>query len=220
MTLLQDLIDIPTSVGDADFVVRASGRADLGNYVVTDNLRHNFDDALRTVGHAVTSGRSQAKFLHGSFGSGKSHFMSVLREILRHNPQARLVPGLAEPVSRADTWLRDRKILTLTFHMLDARSVEQAVLEGYLRQITAAHPDAAPPAVHRSDALLEDAERLRERMGDDRIPGRPGGGGRPDHRAGARRTARRRGRLDRRNLRRCRRRSRPAPSSVTCWSAR
>jgi hypothetical protein len=25
MTLLRDLIDIPTSVGDADFVVRASG---------------------------------------------------------------------------------------------------------------------------------------------------------------------------------------------------
>ncbi len=166
MTLLQDLIDIPTSVEGADFVVRASGEADLGNYVVTDNLRHNFDDALRTVGHAVTSGRSQAKFLHGSFGSGKSHFMSVLREILKHNPQGRLVPGLAEPVSRADSWLSERKILTLTFHMLDARSVEQAILEGYLRQIAAAHPDVPPPAVHRSDALLDDAARLRERMGD------------------------------------------------------
>ncbi|GAB3808803.1 hypothetical protein [Micromonospora zhanjiangensis] len=51
--------------------------------------------------------------------------------------------------------------------MLDARSVEQAVLEGYLRQITAAHPDAPVPAVHRSDALLDDAARLRGRMGDD-----------------------------------------------------
>jgi hypothetical protein len=30
MTLLRDLIDIPTSVGDADFVVRASGDAELG----------------------------------------------------------------------------------------------------------------------------------------------------------------------------------------------
>jgi len=29
--------------------------------------------------------RSQAKFLHGSFGSGKSHFMAVLHEILNHN---------------------------------------------------------------------------------------------------------------------------------------
>ncbi|HEX5542355.1 MAG TPA: phage resistance protein, partial [Micromonospora sp.] len=181
MTLLRDLIDIPTSVGDADFVVRASEGADLERYVVTDQLRENFTEALRRVGHAVTTGRSQAAFLHGSFGSGKSHFMTVLREILRHNPAARQLRGLAEPVLAADEWLRGRKFLTLTFHMLDARSVEQAVLEGYLRQITALHPEAPVPAVHRSDALLDDAARLRDRMGDDaffaalRDGGTPGG---------------------------------------------
>src|SRR5690242_8283600 len=132
MTLLRDVIEIPTSVGDGDFVVRAAEGADLRRYVVTDQLRDNFAEALRRIGHAVTTGRSQAMFLHGSFGSGKSHFMSVLREILQHNPDARQVRGLAEPVLAADSWLRDRKLLTLTFHMLDARSVEQAVLEGYL----------------------------------------------------------------------------------------
>ncbi|MBQ0905034.1 phage resistance protein [Micromonospora sp. U21] len=167
MTLLRDVIDIPTSVGDGDFVVRAAEGADLRRYVVTDQLRENFAEALRRIGHAVTTGRSQAMFLHGSFGSGKSHFMAVLREILQHNPAAREVRGLAEPVLAADTWLRDRKLLTLTFHMLDARSVEQAVLEGYLNQITKLHPEAPVPAVHRSDALLDDAARLRERMGDD-----------------------------------------------------
>ncbi|GIF21394.1 hypothetical protein BJ973_005159 [Actinoplanes tereljensis] len=166
MTLLRDLIDIPTSVGDGDFVVKAAEGADLGHYVVTDQLRENFTDALRRIGHAVTTGRSQAAFLHGSFGSGKSHFMAVLREILRHNPEARGIRGLAEPIIAADPWLRDRNILTLTFHMLDARSVEQAILEGYLTQITARHPGEPAPAVHRSDALLEDAARLRDRMGD------------------------------------------------------
>ncbi|MFI7427440.1 phage resistance protein [Micromonospora sp. NPDC049836] len=167
MTLLRDVIEIPTSVGDGDFVVRAAEGADLRRYVVTDQLRDNFADALRRIGHAVTTGRSQAVFLHGSFGSGKSHFMAVLREILQHNPAAREVRGLAEPVLAADSWLRGRKLLTLTFHMLDARSVEQAVLEGYLNQITRLHPEAPAPAVHRSDALLDDAARLRERMGDD-----------------------------------------------------
>ncbi|GAB3942664.1 hypothetical protein GCM10027614_30090 [Micromonospora vulcania] len=167
MTLLRDVIDIPTSVGDGDFVVRAAEGADLRRYVVTDQLRDNFAEALRRIGHAVTTGRSQAMFLHGSFGSGKSHFMAVLREILQHNPAAREVRGLAEPVLAADSWLRDRKLLTLTFHMLDARSVEQAILEGYLNQITALHPEAPVPAVHRSDALLDDAARLRGRMGDE-----------------------------------------------------
>jgi hypothetical protein len=46
VTLLRDLIDIPTSVGEADFVVRASGDADLDRYVVTDDLRRNFGEAL------------------------------------------------------------------------------------------------------------------------------------------------------------------------------
>src|SRR5262245_45783198 len=110
MTLLRELIDIPASVGDADFVIRASEDADLTHYVVTDDLRRNFDEALSMVGHAIMSGRSQAKFLHGSFGSGKSHFMTVLREIMQHNADAKAVRGLGEPVAKADEdWLRGKR---------------------------------------------------------------------------------------------------------------
>jgi hypothetical protein len=181
LTLLRDLIEIPESIGDTDFVVRASEAADLEHYVVTDDLRRNFDDALGMVAHAVRTGKSQAKFLHGSFGSGKSYFMAVLREILRHNPNAGDVRGLAEPIIKAEPAIKGRRFLTLTFHMLDARSVEQAILEGYLRQITALHPDATAPAVHRSDALLGDAARLREQLGDRRffelLGGKHSGGG-------------------------------------------
>ncbi|WP_433391088.1 phage resistance protein [Micromonospora sp. KLBMP9576] len=187
VTLLRDLIEIPTSVGEGDFVVKAAEGADLDHYVVTDQLRDNFTSALQRIGHAVTTGRSQAMFLHGSFGSGKSHFMAVLREILAHNPDARQIRGLEGPVVAAEPWLPGRKFLTLTLHMLDARSVEQAVLEGYLRHVTAAHPDAPLPAVHRSDALLKNAADLRETLGDDKFfaalrgggaaPGTSGGGG-------------------------------------------
>lgn len=169
MTLLRDLIDIPTSVGEGDFVVKAAEGADLDRYVVTDQLRENFTSALQKIGHAVTTGRSQAVFLHGSFGSGKSHFMAVLREILAHNPYARQIRGLDGPVVTADPWLKGRRFLSLTLHMLDARSVEQAILEGYLRHVTAAHPDAPTPAVHRSDALLENAAGLRRTLGDEKF---------------------------------------------------
>ena len=180
MTLLRDLIDIPTSVGEGDFVVKAAEGADLAQYVVTDQLRESFTQALGRVGHAVRTGRSQAMFLHGSFGSGKSHFMVMLREILRGNPQAREVRGLAGPVLDADSWLEGRRVLTLTFHMVDAKSVEQAVLEGYLNQIMALHPDAPVPAVHRSDAMLEDAARLRARMGEEAFFAALRDGGRVD----------------------------------------
>ncbi|WP_406272341.1 hypothetical protein OH799_32575 [Nocardia sp. NBC_00881] len=179
MTLLRDLITIPTSVSDGDFVVKASEGADLANYVVTEQLRDDFGDALRMVGHAVTTGRSQAAYLHGSFGSGKSHFMSVLREILQHNNQARAIPGLAAPIAEADSWLPGRKVLCLTFHLLGAQSVEQAVLEGYLNQITALHPEAPPPAVHRSDRMLADAATLRQTMTDEKFFEVLGNGGQP-----------------------------------------
>jgi hypothetical protein len=116
MALLRELIDIPTSVGDADFVVRASGDAELGRYVVTEDLRRNFDEALGMIGHAVTSGRSQAKFLHGSFGSGKSHFMAVLREILRHNPQARAAARSCCPGGRRSGTGRARPATTAVRH--------------------------------------------------------------------------------------------------------
>lgn len=175
--LLKDLIDIPESVGDADFVVHASERADLTRYVVTDDLRQAFDAALTSVGHAITSGRSQATFVHGSFGSGKSHFMAVLREILAHDPDARAVRGLAGPVAKTDDWLPGKKIFTLACHMLDARSVEQAILSGYLAQVTARHPEAPAPAVHHSDALLADAANLRATMGDEKFFAALGGAG-------------------------------------------
>ncbi|APE37126.1 phage resistance protein [Nocardia mangyaensis] len=180
MTLLRKLISIPTSVGDSDFVVKASEGADLTNYVVTDQLRLSFGEALTMVGHAVNTRRSQAKFLHGSFGSGKSHFMSVLREILRHNTAAREVPGLAEPIADADDWLQGRKVLCLTFHMLSARSVEQAVLEGYLNQITALHPEAELPAVHQSDSMLVNAAEHRKDLGDEKFFAKLAGGGAPN----------------------------------------
>ena len=167
MTLMRELISIPASVSEGDFVVRAAESANLDQYVVTDQLQEGFADALKTVAHAVATGRSQAKFLHGSFGSGKSNFMAVLREVLQHNRQVRTVRGLDEVVADTDCWLPGKSILTLTFHMLDAQSVEQAVLEGYLNQITALHADAPPPAVHRSDEILGSAANIRSRMGDD-----------------------------------------------------
>ena len=126
-------------------------------------------------------------FLHGSFGSGKSHFMAVLREILHRNPAARAKRGLAEPVMTADPWLQGANVLTLTFHMLDAQSVEQAVLEGYLNQITGLHPKRRPPAVHRSDALLETPRSWRRDLGDEKFFARlSGAGGLPGRRVAAR----------------------------------
>jgi hypothetical protein len=171
VTLLREVITIPERVTDSDFVMQLAegvshASRTLAEYVVTDSLRQDFAQALGLVGQGAETGRSQAAFLHGSFGSGKSHFMAVLHEILAGNPDARGIPELAEAVHEADRWLKGSRVLPLTYHLLGARSMEEQVLGGYRRQILERHPDAPPPAVHRSDGLLADAVRWRERFGD------------------------------------------------------
>ena len=83
MTPIRELIDIPERVHRDDFVLRlAEGVAQPGEtprtYVVTQQLADAFDRALDLIKGALASGSSKAAYLHGSFGSGKSHFMAVL----------------------------------------------------------------------------------------------------------------------------------------------
>lgn len=172
MTLLRDVIEIPERVTDSDFVMQLADGVShasrtIGEYVVTDSLRTDFAQALGLVGQAAETGRSQAAFLHGSFGSGKSHFMAVLHEILVGNPDARGISELAEVVHEADRWLKSAKVLPLTYHLLGARSMEEEVLGGYRRQILDRHPDAPPPAVHQSDGLLANAAAHRAQFGEE-----------------------------------------------------
>lgn len=173
-TLLRDVITIPERAGAEDYVLRLSDSVGHGAaartldaYVVTTSIVEAFDAALGLTAAAITDHQSRGAYLDGSFGSGKSHFMAVLHALLRQEAAARGKAELQPVVARHDPVLRDKKILPLAFHLLGATTLEQALVDGYLRQVTALHPGAPLPAVHKSDRLLEDAERLRRRMGDD-----------------------------------------------------
>lgn len=188
-TLLRDVIDIPERVGADDYVLRLTDstdddthiRATLDEYVLTDSLTGNFVAAIDLVADALKKNTSRAAYLTGSFGSGKSHYMAVLYALLGNHPAVRQ-PKFQQLTGAYDGQLAGKNILRLTYHLLGAKSLEQAVLSGYVAQITRAHPEAPLPAVHISDALLDDAENLRSRMGDDAFfaglaGGTSGGGG-------------------------------------------
>jgi hypothetical protein len=185
---LEDIFEIPEAVHQGDFVLRltqglsADQRAEtLRQYIVTPQLVTCFDQALSLVGSAVTANSSKGAYLHGSFGSGKSHFMAVLDMLLEGDPTARSIAKLATVVSRSNRWWEGRKFLLVPFHMIAATSMESAILGGYARYIRERHPDAPTPGFYRSQALIDDARRLRERMGDetffDALRGEAGGGG-------------------------------------------
>jgi len=187
LTLLKDLIRVPERVHQGDFVLKLTDGVErpketLGSYVVTPQLREAFDAALSLVGSAVKEKTSKAALLHGSFGSGKSHFMAVLYQLLKHDADARSVTELAPLVAKHDGWLAGRKFLLVPYHMIGAKNLESALFSGYVQRVRQRHPEAPIPEVYLSDRLFEDARRFREDLGDTAFFGRlnagkTGGGG-------------------------------------------
>lgn len=174
IVLLRDAIDLPEQVSATDYVLQLQtgverAQSTLDDYVVTPALATAFSQALGFVRTAITDNKDQGAFIHGSFGSGKSHFMAVLHLLLAGNPQARSLPGLQQVVSEYEALLLDDRapVLTLDFHLIGATSFEDAIFGGYLRQIAARHPEATPPVLHRTDALFDDAAGIRAAMGDE-----------------------------------------------------
>jgi len=173
MTLIRDVLQLPEQVRKGDFVlVLAEGirRAEdtVATYAITPSLVHAFDTALSVIHSALQDQRSQAAFLHGSFGSGKSHFMAVLELMLEGHPA---------PWQRAELhklrekypWVGEKKFLRLPLHMIGAQSVEQQVFQTYLAWVAENHPTAPVPALYGDQSLFDNAVHLRSNMGDDRF---------------------------------------------------
>jgi len=176
MTLIKDLIEIPEKVQRGDFVLNlSSGLADaavsqtLGQYVVTPQLQKSFEDALSFIKSTVVGNQQRQKgaYLHGSFGSGKSHFMAVLHLLLQGNTQARAINELAPAVAKHDDWLQKTNILLVPYHMIGAASIEAGVLGGYAKHIKRLHPEAPVPGFYMHARLFRDARQLRANIGDE-----------------------------------------------------
>ncbi|MCI1192602.1 DUF6079 family protein [Calidifontimicrobium sp. SYSU G02091] len=186
MPLIRELIAIPERVHQGDFVLKLSegvAHADqtLRDYVVTPQLAEAFKNALGFIQQAVLSGSSKAAYLHGSFGSGKSHFMAVLNLLLAGNTQARAIPELADAVAQA-TWTQGRKFLMVPYHMIGARDMESAILGQYAEHVRRLHPEAPVPGFYQAEELFRDAQAFRSRLGDEAFfaklnEGRAAGGG-------------------------------------------
>lgn len=177
MTLIRELITIPERVHQGDFVLKLSDgvrAADetLSNYVVTPQLAQAFDNALAFIQSALTTRQSKAAYLHGSFGSGKSHFMAVLNLLLAGNIRARSIKELASTVAKNNAWTDGKKFLLVPYHMIGARNMESAVLGGYADHVRNLHPEAPVPGFYLAEGLFRDAQQLRERMGDDAFFGK------------------------------------------------
>ena len=171
--LIADILDLPERVRKGDFVLNLSKgvtepEKTLEQYVVTPQLVACFDDALGFIRSAVEASNSKACYLHGSFGSGKSHFMAVLHLLLQHNSAVRSIPELAK-VCDNHQWVENKKFLLVPYHMIGARSMESAILGGYVDHVQKLHPGCSLPGVYLADEIFENAKQLRDRLGDEKF---------------------------------------------------
>ena len=180
--LLRDAINIPTVISASDFVIRLDegveqAQRTIDDYVVTTSLAESYDKALDRVAMALEHSTDRGAFVHGSFGSGKSHFMAVLHLLLSGNASALALPGLQGVIARHEQALA-ANVLTLDYHLIGADSFESALYAGYLSQVAARHPQSLLPVLHKTDALFADAAALRAQIGDESFFGAlPSAGG-------------------------------------------
>lgn len=124
-----------------------------------------FDDALRFIRGAIDANTSKAAYLHGSFGSGKSHFLAILHLILRRDKAARSLTKLAAVIDRANEWTEGKKFLLVPYHMIGAKNMEAGILGGYDEFIREHHPEAPVPAIYLVDDLFRDAQQTTSQDG-------------------------------------------------------
>ncbi len=170
MTKVRTLLDIPDQVRKMDFTVTltegvAHPQQTVSSYVVTPRLADAFDHAIGLVHGAMRDARSQASYLHGSFGSGKSHFMALLSLLLADDETAWSRPELHHLRAKYD-WIGTKKPLQLQLHMLGKESLEGAIYPAYLEYLDKHHPGAPVPGLFADADLFDNAADTLASMGD------------------------------------------------------
>lgn len=167
---VKPLFDLPERIHKGDFVLKLTEGLERAEetartYVATPALADAFDTALGLIGGALADGRSRASYLHGSFGSGKSHFMAMLSLLLDGHEAAWRIPEL-HALRAKHAFVGERRLLKLHFHMVGRSSIEEAVFGGYVAFVRAHHPAATVPGLFADEQLFADARAMLDELGD------------------------------------------------------
>jgi hypothetical protein len=173
MTLIRELLDLPDQIRPTDFVLSLNAgiqhaEATVSSYAVTPNLVQSFRQTLSIISSALRTKRSEAAYIHGSFGSGKSHFMAVLNLMLQGHKAAWARPEL-HPLRQEFDWVGQANLLQLPLHMIGADSLEQKIFDAYVRITRELHPRSPVPPLYLDQELFENAAQTRARVGDSKF---------------------------------------------------
>ncbi|MEQ1502006.1 MAG: DUF6079 family protein [Myxococcota bacterium] len=152
----------------------------VDDYVVTPAVAGELPRILDDMKQVFDRGEEYGRFIHGSFGSGKSHFMTMLSLLLENAPAAwtKLRPLLTEhrgtqqskgrDAADHEVWLGKAGLLVVRIHMLSVRgkttSFDRAVYEGFNAALK--RRGKAPFEFLNVDALFGEVRREATEFGD------------------------------------------------------
>jgi hypothetical protein len=166
--LISDHLDLPDRPDLDRFIARLDDaapetrRARIREFVVTDGLFKGVDALLGSAGERLDQGKDIGRFVYGSFGSGKSHLMTLLGCMLEHD-EAVYDHGHSSLRKLRDTheWLDRRSTLVVRVNMMGKTTFVHALYDAF----NLALPPGAPRLDFTDDERVfqlfeKDAERL------------------------------------------------------------
>ena len=150
------------------------------DYVVTPSIERELPRILDDMKQVFDRGEEYGRFIHGSFGSGKSHFMTMLSMLLENVPAAwdkfrpllsahrtdQATKGREAPDHEA--WLPTSKLLVVRIHMLSVRGrttgLDRAIYDAFNDALK--RRDKAPFEFLNVDAIFDEARREADEYGD------------------------------------------------------
>jgi hypothetical protein len=178
---IRDAFDLPSAedLTALGFVVRLSDAQGndaitklVQDYVLTPKVKEELPGILQSLRTAIDRREDYGRFVLGSFGSGKSHFMSMLGLLAEDHDAAwkkvsNAISGLDGEHRR---WMVDARILVVRIHMLTmSRSgpdagFDRAVFDSFNEALTRRGKE--PAAFVHVDGVIEEARREAADYGD------------------------------------------------------
>lgn len=147
MTTISDAFDLPRAedIRAMGFVVKLRESDPTGpdvkklvdDYVVTPAVAGELPRILEDMRQVFDRGEEYGRFIHGSFGSGKSHFMTMLSLLIEGTDAAwsKPDPTFVQLRPKHRDWLQGANLLVVRLHMLSVRgkdtTLDRAVYEAF-----------------------------------------------------------------------------------------
>mgnify|MGYP007112380467 CR=1 FL=1 len=173
---ITEVFDLPSreEITALGFVVRLESKASdettrrlVDDYVLTPAVRQELPVILRGMRNTWQRGEELGRFVHGSFGSGKSHFESYVGLLLDDDELAwgKPDPLLRELEKEFRPFVREAKLLTVRVNMLMSQEggFDRALYDGFNRALELR--GKAPFEFLHVEGVLEEARTEAEQYG-------------------------------------------------------